>query len=279
MPSKAGRVGYRTEEQKSSRWSWARVGGILIALIVAGVAKVATRNGIDFIQRKSASTSQVENAFETNEKFGSAFVELKTDFPDDYHRMTTNLASLIRTGATEEQLKQSGFDTMQRFTFGHMSQIASASDETLLSIARAQAAVASSLSAEDQSACAAFGFDGLRPNMQLSPSTLEQITKGTTLMIRAAHEGTTNPHPRNTATLSDTDSKAFVSGMERAGVTRDQFAVFDSDAAMQRASAPDKCHLTVAMYDSMAAMPPSQSARVTAYILMQAAAARQQPTS
>jgi hypothetical protein len=141
-----------------------------------------------------------------------------------------------------------------------------------VSLAEAQASVAAALASENQYACAQFADTGLPAGTQLSDGTLEKIGETTRLMIAAAHEGTIRPVSRDTNDISETDSVALVGQLRKHGVSDAQLQLLFNN--MQGSSTADMCSVGVALYESMAALPPAASARVTAFFLGQAAVNR-----
>jgi hypothetical protein len=262
-------VGYRDKDHRESRWSVKSVLGVIAGLIAFGVARVATHNGFDFVQQKTTSATRVESNFESDPRMSAAFLEFKADFPEDYHRITSDIAEQVRNGTPSAEIGRQSHDAMHNFTLAHMRQIISASDSTLDSLAAAQASVADALASENENACAQFADSGLQAGVQLSDATLQKVGETTRLMIAAAHEGTIHPIARDTSNVSDADSLALVEALRRRGITDAQLQLLMNN--MQGASITDKCTVGVAVYDSMAAMAPTQSARVTAFFLAGAA--------
>jgi hypothetical protein len=263
-------VGYREEDQRDSRWSLKGIFGIVVGLIAFAVAKVATRDGISFVKQKTTSAASIEQKFEQDPRMSAAFLEFKADFPNEYHRMTSDIADQIRSGVSSAEIGQRSHDAMRNFTLSHVKQITSASDSTLISLAEAQGSVASALASENEYACAQFADTGLPAGTQLSDATLNRVGETTRLMIAAAHEGTIRPVARETSDISEADSIAVVRQLKQHGVTDAQLQLLSNN--MQGASVADKCSVGVALYESMAALPRAASARVTAFFLAQSAA-------
>jgi hypothetical protein len=265
-------VGYREDDQRDSRWSLKGVFGIIVGLMAFAVAKVATRDGISFVQQKTTSAASIEERFEQDPRMSSAFLEFKADFPNEYHRMTSDIADQVRSGVASAEIGQRSHDAMRNFTLSHVKQITSASDSTLVSLAEAQASVASALASENEYACAQFADTGLPAGTQLSDEALKRVGNTTRLMIAAAHEGTVRPIPRDTSDISEADSRALVDQLKQHGVSDAQLQLLSNN--MQGASVADKCGVGVALYESMEALPRTASARVTAFFLSQSAAVR-----
>lgn len=265
-------MSYRDNDDKGTGGFWKTAGGLLAGVLAFAVAKTVTHSGFDFLQRSTTTDSKVEQILEGDARFGPTFHLMKERFPNEYHDLTADLAQVIRSGATNDQIAVRAHGAMREFLKKHVREITSAPDDLLVQIATIPAGVADNLSNESKSMCAEFGMTGIRPGADMSDSTVRLLAENARLMVVAAHEGATNPIQRQTSELSDSDSVEFVDALRKQGMTDRQLQIFATDGAMARASVIDQCEITVEMYDAVPQLPRPVAARVFAMMLVQSEA-------
>jgi hypothetical protein len=174
---------------------------------------------------------------------------------------------MVRRGASNDEIAAFAFNASQNFVNAHRRDITAAPTETLAQIADAHAAIAQALERESPTACAEFGFSGLKPNTarQLSSEAIAEFGQAGRLMIIAAHEGAERSIQRS-AELSDQDANAFADAVQAEGLSNRQTEMLFAGKA-DEANLIDRCKMTVALYGGVADLPAEQSARVIAVLL------------
>lgn len=260
-------MSYREEGSETSSNGLKKLGGILVAALAFGVAKVAVRSGIDFAQQKSVTSAALESKIEANETVGPTANAMKQYFPAQYHDWTNHVAEMIRAGASKDELFAYGFEYSRNLIKGHTKEIAAASDSTLAAVAQQNFDVAQALSAESKEACAEFGFEGLRPQtaQQLTQTTVSKTSSTMPLMLRAAYEGERQPTARP-GQLRKEDAAALLAAIKRMGLSEKEVdELFNGNA--QREDVLTKCRMTTSLYGATASLPEATAARVTAVLL------------
>lgn len=241
-----------------------KLGAFAVAFIVA---KAIVSGGFAFVERKSTQPANVERIVQANPDLAAMYGPLKEFFPGKYNEVIAHVAELARSGASEQEISAYTFNASRQFVTSHMDDIAGASTDTLVQIAKLHSDIASALANESKTACAEFGMTGVNQSTaaSLSKTTLGRFSNGAGLMFRAAHEGTVSPINRGKE-LSEEDAKALITAVRDTGLSDDKVEVLFSERVSQ-ASVPDQCRMTVALYEAVASLPAEQSARITAFLL------------
>lgn len=232
------------------------------------LAKFVVTYAMEYSSQKSATPQSVEQKLMSDPNFVAYTEPLKQHFPEDYAKLLSDLAEMVRTGASQQDIAGKAFSSSRQFVKAHMSDIAAAPTSTLVGIASSHAELSNALAEASVPACAQFGFEGLNSGtmQQLPKSMLEKFREPARMMIIAAHEGRSGKGARS-AELSDKDGEALVTALGSQGLSERQLNTFFSDEA-KNAAPPEKCKMTVALYNGVAAMSAEQSARVTAALLL-----------
>jgi hypothetical protein len=260
-------MSYREKDGDTSTNGLKKVGGLLLALFAFGVAKVAVRSGMDFVQQKSVTSASLETKMEANETVGPTANAMKKYFPAQYHEWTSHVAEMIRSGASDDETFAYSFGFARDLIKTHSKDIAAASDTTLAAIGQQNFKTAQALFADSKEACSEYGFEGLQPQTarQLSKATVSTISAGMPLMLRAAYEGERQPIARP-AQLSREDATALIAAVRRQGLsTADVDELFNGKANGE--DVLTKCRMTVGLYGAAASLPGGTGARVTAALL------------
>lgn len=242
------------------------------SLVIIGVGVGALwawpQTGLSF-PWEATRAERVAKALSSNPNLVNFYGPLQRYFPDDYAELARGVASLKKRGAPDEEIAQYSFLAMRAFVAEHMQDIASAPTPVLVRIARSQANAARILSRENPAACAQYGVSGLKSQTlaSLSPAARANIGAGVRATIEAAYKGATSPIMRE-ARLSQEDTDQLVRALAQSGLNEPQMRLL-SKGGIEKASVVDQCRVSLALYETIARMPPDKAARVTSSLLRQ----------
>ena len=267
--------GYLTEDERESsrkvKIVLAAVVGFVL-LLIAGVYALA-RLDPGLLQRAMSPRMTGEDVaaeIHRNPLLRSAYAEFRANYPREYRAFMDRLAVVANTEGRAAADRES-HDLMRAFITAKIEAIASAPDEDLMSVARAEASVLDALSETDTALCGQYAIAGFSYGVRLPPAVMAELVELTRLTIRAAHWGESRRRVVR-GPLSREDAAAWFAGIEEidAGL-----ASKISDGSITRSPPQEQCAAGVALYRAVTALPDQVGARVMAHLLRNAIAMQQ----
>ncbi|MDC8753318.1 hypothetical protein OIK40_01525 [Erythrobacter sp. sf7] len=240
---------------------------ILIVAIAGAVARVGTREAINYAQSSPSSIeADLENTFADNPSIASMFYVLKEKYPSDYEALISGFSEKVRGGASGAEINVYAHSFMRSFAKSSKKDFSAAPQQNLIEVLEKHVPLLDALSKDSSSICAEFVTTGLGPGRQLSTPTLEAMAEVVSLQIKAAAAGRDSPAPRQPP--SDSDWEQVGSAMLEYGTLEEEL---NSLANQTYSTLPvdRQCEVGKALYRAMASLPPEGAARMAAYVLIQ----------
>lgn len=256
------------DDEKKKRSPLAIIGGVLAFAAAYGGAKSIVNGGWNFYNNSPARfEANFEEAVTSNPAMASTYGAMKEYFPEDYAGFKADMQRRVSDGATNEEMKAASHAYMRAFTSRHNIDVAHAPSAYLKEFRVTQREVVEKLATESAELCAHFGITGLLPTDRPSKNAQSIIANAARQQIRTAGEGMRKPVMRDTKTITDADSIAFVDAMVKGGLAESEVDLISDSKELSQASAEQQCRVSRAIYNAMNSLPEAQADRVTAIIV------------
>ena len=198
------------------------------------------------------------------------FQRLKRDFPADYEVMIRDLLRQAKaSNGNKEVMQLAGFTAIRGFYKARLGAIVNAPPSVLADYNARELNFVRKLAAQDVSLCRAYVMTGFAPGTVVPPGLAVDMGQVGLAMIAAAKAGLGRPvDPRRGPPPAD-DMPVWFAKMRELDPSDEmrRFLAGDQSVAADPAVG---CRLGTALYQSIAALPSEQSARITAYLITSA---------
>lgn len=268
-------MSYLDDEEGGARESWSRkiggvVGGFLLfALVTFGAKAVGFFAGAGvqsvIAGQQSITPERVERELAEHPEMAETRAVLRDYYPDAWRGVLQDLSQGANSGDLS-QAEVALFHRMRRMMVSKRHSIIAAPDADLIAIAQIYLTLSEALRESDVSLCATFFMRGLSPGYRVDPQVRALIDRASAAQLRAAYHAENGQRsPRRAAT--DADLGRWFEQIERASP---QSATLFAEERLETATPQQQCDASVAMWGAAAALPPSQSAIVTATLMDEA---------
>lgn len=235
---------------------------VVAVVVIAGMANFAgrsvTRTGIDLYERESA-VSDIDTQI-ANEPF---MQELRRVDPERAEAMADEMRTSIRTASSPEEARNKMLMYSKRTFADYRRDAPKASDAAIRSMVQTRITMFKALREHSLDACGRVAVGGAYPGMpDLQP---KQIWEDATIaVIRAGHEGKTNPMVRSEP--SEAAYQRYGELLRRAGVTERMLDVLGS-GKLGELTTSEQCDLAIAVQEQALAMTGTQAPLVMAVVV------------
>lgn len=259
-------MAYGDDEPKRN-W-FTKVLTIVGGLVAYFVVKALVSGGSSFAFRQTIDAEDVENAIQQNEQIAPFYSEMEKRFPLEYQRFLDESVKMAKSGIDQSAISRKGAEYLRSFIASRLNDITAAPNEYILKIARANVDFTEKLRSEDVSLCAAYATSGLSPNVRLSAASTGLLSDIGVATIVAASEGRKAPVSRNTISISDPDSIAFVESMIASGADEEMIVAISEgkDLAVEK-----QCESGILIYKSALNLPEERATRIIGFLLRESA--------
>ena len=235
--------------------------GLVVALFIGGGI-----GGVRWLNSPARIEAGIEAELQGNPALGGLYVTMKTEYPEEYRRLVTELAQKAGS-AGQAEAAIAGRQYMREFITRHRGEVQKAPEAELLRARDLQVDVVEMLALESTELCAQFSMAGLPAGAKPSTKTQRKLLSAGEALIRAAAAGRDHPVARTAPT--EVDGSRFVGFLSSAGLSTQEIdMLLQGDPALQALPIERQCEIGQAVYHGLERLPPDSAARLTAAVLV-----------
>lgn len=240
----------------------------LIALLASAPAEAQTRGGLP-PGVTAADRAAFERGLLSVDRAG-LFQRMKRDFPTEYEAMIRDLLSQAKaSGGNRQVMEQAGFRAIRGFYASKLTAIVNAPPSSLAAYNAAELGFVRKLAAQDLALCRTYVMTGFGPGTVIPENLRVDMGQVGLAMMAAAKAGTGRPVDPRRGQPPGADQADWFAKMREIDPSDEmrRFLTGDQSAAADPAIG---CRLGTNLYRAIAALPPEQSARITAFLISSA---------
>lgn len=243
------------------------LGALAIALVIGGLVRGGTGAALDEYNTSSFGVeNRLDELAENDPSFALLYGALKSNYPEDHARFVSRMSSLLKAGATQEEIGRESFGFMRQFMNERRQQFAAAPPAKIAEVRDKNIQLVRHLHDTSKELCAQFVMDGFQPGVRLSPASMQLVAEAAVSAIEAAASGRDTGNAP-VAAATEQDWEALLMAMTDRGVSEQEIGHLVNSTYSSLAPSR-QCGLGLALYEGIADIPSDASTRIAAELLI-----------
>lgn len=241
----------------------AKVTGVIVAFAVILAVRYATSGNIFGAGSGGWTPERVDRELQAHPQAGELYRAVKASYPSEYQAFLRRVTTVAKSG-NGAAVETEAFNFTRQLTIDHLEGFSRAPSGQIVAVARQYSLLVSTLQRTDVNLCARFINEGLSPGTRPPPEATAILGRIGVMQIQASRAGETRPSdPR--PDLTEQEAAALFREIERRSPSVSRLLA--DERALASAPPAQQCAAGLAIYETVAAMPPDAAAKATVTLI------------